>query len=44
MFCFLGLKAFGILAPRPGMEPTLPALEGGLNHWTTRKSPKTILL
>ena len=27
MFCFLGLKAFGILAPRPGMEPTLPALE-----------------
>ena len=31
--------ACGILVPRPGMEPTLPAVEAGsLNHLTTRKS------
>ena len=28
MFRFFGHKARGILAPRPGMEPALPALEG----------------
>ena len=27
MFWFFGLKACGILAPPPGTEPTLPALE-----------------
>ena len=28
MFCFIGPEACGILAPRPGIEPTPPALEG----------------
>ena len=28
LFWFFGQKASGILAPRPGMEPTCPALEG----------------
>ena len=28
MFCFFGREACGILAPRPGSELTLPALEG----------------
>ena len=27
MFWFFGLEVFGILSPRPGIEPTLPALE-----------------
>ena len=27
MFCFWGHEAFGILAPQPGVEPALPALE-----------------
>ena len=45
MFWFFGLEAFGILAPRPGIELTLPALESEvLNHWTTRKPPKAIIL
>ena len=25
------------LVPRPGIEPTPPALEGGVNHWITRE-------
>ena len=28
MFWFFGPEACGILAPRPGIEPTTPALEG----------------
>ena len=28
MLCFFGLKACGILAPLPGIEPVPPALEG----------------
>ena len=28
MFWFFGLEACGILAPQPGIEPALPALEG----------------
>ena len=28
MFCFLGCKACGILAPQPGIESAPPALEG----------------
>ena len=28
MFWFFGREAYGILAPRPGIEPTPPALEG----------------
>ena len=27
---FLGCEACGILAPRPGVEPAPPALEGGV--------------
>ena len=25
-----GLEVYGILAPRPGIEPALPSLEGGV--------------
>ena len=28
MFCFFGREACGVLAPRPGTEPTPPALGG----------------
>ena len=28
MFCFFGHKAYGILAPRPGIKAPLPALAG----------------
>ena len=28
MFCFFGGEACGILAPRPGIKPASPALEG----------------
>ena len=35
------LAACRILLPRPGMEPTPPAVEGrSLNHWTTREVPR----
>ena len=30
MFWFFGREACEILAPRPGIEPTPPALEGGV--------------
>ena len=30
------VQAYRILAPQPGIEPTPPALEGEVNHWTTR--------
>ena len=43
MFCFFGHKARGILAPHPGIEPTPPALEGSLNHWTAREVPNIFL-
>ena len=37
--------AFGILAPRPGMEPEPPAVEArSPNHWTTREVPYTDFL
>ena len=33
-------RAFGILVPRPGIEPTLPEVEApNLNPWTTRDVP-----
>ena len=33
--------ACGILVPRPGIEPTPPALEAqSLNHWTAREVPE----
>ena len=32
--------AYGTLVPRPGIEPTAPAVEAwSLNHWTTREVP-----
>ena len=32
------LMAFGLLVPRPGIEPMSPALQAWiLNHWTTRE-------
>ena len=35
--------AGGILVPRPGIKPVLPALEAqSLNHWTTREVPDFI--
>ena len=35
--------ACGILVPRPGIEPTPPAVEGqSLNHWTTRGVPRPV--
>ena len=38
MFWFYGSKVCGILAPRPGIKPTSPALERwDINHWTTRE-------
>ena len=37
--------ACGILVPRPGIEPTLPALgAASLNHWTTREVPLLYIL
>ena len=40
MFWFFGREACGILAPRPGIEPAPPALEGEvLTTGPPRKSP-----
>ena len=38
-FLFLAtLQACGILVPRPGTEPVIPAVEArSLNHWTARE-------
>ena len=30
MLCIFDHKACGILLPQPGIEPTLPALQGGV--------------
>ena len=39
-YLFFGHAAFGILVPRPGIEPVPPALEAwSLNHWTAREVP-----
>ena len=36
--------AWGILVPRPGMEPVPPASEAqSLNHWTTKEVPSSSL-
>ena len=36
--------ACGILIPRPGIDPTPPAVEApSLNHWTTRDVPKLLV-
>ena len=35
---FFWSAAYGILVPRPGVEPTHPALQvWSLNHWTARE-------
>ena len=44
MFWFFGWKACGILAPWPGIKPVPSALEGGLNHWTTREVPASLIM
>ena len=37
---WLHCMACRILVPRPGIEPTPPAVEAwSLNHWTTREVP-----
>ena len=41
MFWFFGRKACGILAPRPGIKPSRPALEG--NVLTTGPPGKSLL-
>ena len=41
---FFGSKACGILAPRPGIEPTTPALEGEVDDWTAREVPPYYIL
>ena len=34
----VGHAAYGILVPRPGIEPTPPAVEAwNLNHWTAKE-------
>ena len=44
MFCFFSHKACGILAPRPGIEPTPHALEGDVpTTGPPGKSPKSML-
>ena len=35
MFWIFGHEACGILALLPEIKPAPPALQGGLNHWTT---------
>ena len=41
MFWFFGHEAYGILAPRPGVEPAPPALEGEV--LTTGPSGKSLI-
>ena len=54
-FCLVLLQLFVVVVfdhttqhvelPRPGMEPTCPAVEGqSLNHWTTREVLVSVLL
>ena len=43
MFWFFGLKAFGILAPRPGIELTLPELESEVLNIGPQGSPPKLL-
>ena len=41
MLWFFGCEACEILAPQPGVETALPALEAqSLNHWTVREVPR----
>ena len=44
-FFWLGWAAYGILVPRPGIEPMFPTvIAWSLNHWSTRKVPKYDLI
>ena len=44
-FFWLGWAAYGILVPRPGIEPVFPTvIAWSLNHWSTRKVPKYDLI
>ena len=44
MFWLFGCESCGILAPNQGSSPyTLPALEGILNHQTTRESLNALI-
>ena len=38
LFWSVGCKVWRILTPWSEIEPTLSAMEGSLNHWTTGKS------
>ena len=41
----LPCTACGILVPRPGIEPMLPAVESqSLNHWTARDPVKSLAI
>ena len=40
VFWFSDREACEILAPLPGIEPPLPALEGEVNHWTPGEVPR----
>ena len=44
MFWFFGQKACGILALQPGMEASLPALEGGVLPLDPQGSPNCRIL
>ena len=44
MFWFFGHKACVILAPRPGIEPAPPALEGKVLTIDHQGSPITLLI
>ena len=46
MFWFFGHEACGILAPQPGIKPTLPGWEGKVLtlYWTTREAPQELYI
>ena len=45
MFWFFGREACGVSAPRPGIEPTPPVLEGEvLTTGPPGKSPQTLVV
>ena len=44
MFWFFGHKTCGILAPRPGIEPATPALEGEVLTTGHQGSPWYIII
>ena len=45
IFFLVAPLACGILVPQRGIKPTPPAVEArSLNHWTTRETPRLLLL